>query len=559
MQTDTQTIVIVLVITQLVISAAASLAPKLRIPAPLILVTAGIGVSLIPAVPSFVIDPHLITLGLLPPLLYASAKSIPAMYLRRELTAINYLSVVLVVLSALGLGVLFAWLIPGLDLGWGVALGAILSPTDAVATSIIRGRGVPGRVTVILDGESLLNDASALIVLRTAIVATSLGFSFWPTVGSFVLSVVVAVTVGVLAAHLNLAIRRRVREEAVNTILSFTTPFAAAIPAELLHGSGLVAAVVAGVVIGVRAPRVLPPGHRLSDARNWATVEIALEGVIFLTMGLQLSAIVQQVTSEPAGIARGIGIAVLALVAILAVRAAYVVPLFWALHRRSLRLQTRQAEVASIQRELEAGRIPDLIVRRAGRWGFDLGERMLRRLLKRARRYLADLDYLARQPLGAREVVVMTWAGMRGAVTVAAAQLLPASTPHRPLLVFIAFSVATLSLLLQGGSIGLLVARLFPGGESEASVRAREAERRRLQTLFDDVSARVDRPEGRAAKDYRLAVLKAQRAALIDAADEGLFGAEVLERAMRDVDIDELVLELRSGSEGEHHVGEGTR
>src|SRR5262249_46563966 len=150
----------------------------------------------------------------------------------------------------------------------------ILSPTDAVATSIIRGRGVPSRVTVILDGESLLNDASALIVLRTAIVAGSLGFSFLPMLGSFVLSVVVAVCVGVLAARLNLAIRRHVRNEAVNTILSFTAPFAAAVPAELLHGSGLVAAVVAGVVVGVRAPRVLPPGHRLSDARNWATVEI---------------------------------------------------------------------------------------------------------------------------------------------------------------------------------------------------------------------------------------------------------------------------------------------
>ncbi|MEJ1965027.1 MAG: cation:proton antiporter [Gammaproteobacteria bacterium] len=131
MKADTQTIVILLVITQLVISAAAALAPRLRIPAPLILVAAGICGSLIPSVPDFVIDPHLITLGLLPPLLYASAKSIPAMYLRRELTAINYLSVVLVVLSALALGAIFVWLIPGLEFGWGVALGAILSPTDA--------------------------------------------------------------------------------------------------------------------------------------------------------------------------------------------------------------------------------------------------------------------------------------------------------------------------------------------------------------------------------------------------------------------------------------------
>ncbi|MEJ0040455.1 MAG: cation:proton antiporter [Gammaproteobacteria bacterium] len=547
MKADTQTIIILLVVTQLVISAAASFAPRLRIPAPLILVTAGICVSLIPAVPDFVIEPDIILLGLLPPLLYASAKSIPASYLRRELTTISYLSVVLVVLSSLALGLLFVWLIPGLAFGWGVALGAILSPTDAVATAIIRGRGVPRRVTVMLDGESLLNDASALIVLRTAIVATSLGFSFWPTLGSFALSVLVAVALGVLAAHLNLAIRRRVKEEAVNTLLSFTTPFAAAIPAELLHGSGLVAAAVAGVVIGVRAPRVLPPGHRLSDQRNWATVEIALEGVIFLTMGLQLSTIMRQVTIEPAGVQRGIGIALLALLATLAVRAAYVTPLLWGLHRRSQRLRARQPEIEAFQRELESGHIPDSLARRAARWGFARGERMLRRLLKQARRYLADLDYLGRQPLGVAEVTVMIWAGMRGAVTVAAAQLLPHSTPHRPLLVFIAFAVATLSLLMQGGTIGWLAARLFPADRSEADERAREADRRRIQTLFDSVSARIDpTDEGMAMKDHRLAVIKRKRTALLNAAEEGVFDADALEAALRDLDIDELTLELRS-------------
>jgi CPA1 family monovalent cation:H+ antiporter len=190
--------------------------------------------------------------------------------------------------------------------------------------------------------------------------------------------------------------------------------------------------------------------------------------------------------------------------------------------------------------------VPASFARRAGRWGFNLGDRMLRRLLSRARRYLADLDYLSRQPLGAAEVMVMTWAGMRGAVTVAAAQLLPLSTPHRPLLVFIAFAVATSSLLLQGGTIGLLVARLFPRGESEETVRAREAERQQIQRLFEAVSARVDQRDGMAAKDHRLEVLKAQRAALLEAAGDGVFGAEALERAMRDLDIDELVLELRS-------------
>lgn len=541
------TIVILLVVTQLVISAAASLAPRLRIPAPLFLVVAGIGAGFVPFIPKVTIDPHIITLGLLPPLLYASATSIPAMNFRREFRAINGLSIVLVLVSSLVLGGLFVWLIPGVSYAWGVALGAILSPTDAVATSIIKGRGVPGRVTIILEGESLLNDATALIVLRTAIFATSLGFAFWPAIMDFVLAIGVAAIVGTIAAHANLAIRRRVKEEAVNTILSFTTPFVAAVPAELLHGSGLVAAVIAGFVIGARAPRVLPPGHRVSDMQNWATVQLGLEGVVFLTMGLQLPGIIQKLATEPAGIGVGLSIAPLALAITLAVRALYVTPLLRNLHRRAVRQQARQPEIVAMQQELEAGRIPDELARRVGRRKMKR-DGTLQRLVTYGRRHLADLDYLAAQPLGWAETNLVIWAGMRGAVTVAAAQLLPEETPHRPLLVFIAFAVASLSLVLQGGTVGLLVSRLFPAAESDEIIRTREAERARIEMLLVEVGASVERSDDTPAKVHRLTVLAAQRNALLDARDDGIFGAEALDLALRDVDIDELVLELRTGA-----------
>jgi CPA1 family monovalent cation:H+ antiporter len=544
-----QTIVILFVATQLVISAAAALAPKLRIPAPLFLVVAGIGASFVPFIPKVTIDPHIITLGLLPPLLYASATAIPAMNFRREFRAINGLSIVLVLVSSLALGGLFVWLIPGVTYGWGVALGAILSPTDAVATAIIKGRGVPGRVTVILEGESLLNDATAFIVLRTAIVATSLGFAFWPTLLDFILAIGVAFAVGKIAAIVNLAIRCRVKEEAVNTILSFTTPFIAAVPAELLHGSGLVAAVIAGFVIGRRAPRVLPPGHRVSDRQNWATVQLGLEGVVFLTMGLQLPAIIEKLATEPAGIGVGLGlsIAALALAVTLVVRALYVVPLLRSLHRHALRQQARQPQIAAMQLELESGRIPEDLAKRAGRFKKS-PDSMLQRLVSHGRRRLADLDYLAAQPLGFAEATLVIWAGMRGAVTVAAAQLLPEATPHRPLLVFIAFAVASLSLVLQGGTVGMLVSRLFPARESDDIAQAREAERVRIETLIDGVGSSMTREERAPYKVYRLTVLAAQRNALLDARDDGIFGAEALQLALRDVDIDELVLELRSGA-----------
>ena len=545
MEVDVHTIVILLVATQFVISAAATLGSRFKIPAPLILVLAGISVSLVPGAPEMVLDPTIVTLGLLPPLLYASAAAIPAMNFRREFRAINGLSVVLVILSSLALGALFAWLIPDLGFVWGAALGAVLSPTDAAATSLFKGQGVPSRVTVILEGESLLNDATALIALRTAVVATTLGFSVWPTIGNFVLSVGVAVFFGVLAAKLNLAIRSRVHDEAVNTILSFTTPFAAALPAEMLHGSGLVAAVVAGIVIGMRARRVLPPGHRVSDMQNWATLQLSLEGVVFLTMGLQLSTILRKLSVESVGVTQGIVMAGLALLALLAVRCLYVAPLLWSLRRDTQRKQARQPEFVAIQRELEAGRIPEPIARRARRQNPGPEETLVDRLVSRGRRHLADLDYLTSQPLGLAEAAVVIWAGMRGAVTVAAVQLLPAGAPHRPLLVFIAFAVATMSLLVQGGTIGIVAKWLFPSSINEVEEDASRAERARIRALLD--ATRVPHSEDMSGKEHSLALCRARRIALLDAADEGIFSADALALALRDLDIDELVLELRSG------------
>jgi monovalent cation/hydrogen antiporter len=538
--------IVILVLTLVVISAAACLAPRLGLPAQLILVLAGIGISLLPFAPEVAIDPQLILLGLLPPLLYATATTISATNFRRDFRAINGLSIVLVVLSSMALGALFNHLIPSLGFGWGAALGAILSPTDAVATSIIKGRGVPNRAVVILEGESLLNDASALVVLRTAIIATAVGFSFRQALASFAISVAVAIVIGALAALLNVAIRRRVHEEAVNTILSFTTPFIAAIPAELLHGSGLVAAVVAGLVTGIRAPRDLPPGHRLSDARNWASVQLVLEGLVFLTMGLQLPPILRQVESEGAGIGHAIAIAGIALAALIVIRAAYVSPLLWGLRRTSRRWLSMQPKVAAMQNDVQAGRISDDIARYAGGRRGNPSQRAIRRLGTRLRRGLADIDYLSVQPLGFKEGLVVVWAGMRGAVTVAAAQLLPPETPQRSVLILIAFLVATLSLILQGGTIGIVVRLLFRGGDFGESRDRDRVERDRIQSLLLATADAVERPPSVPEASHRLVILIAQRKALLDARDDGMFDDEQLRAALRDVDIDELVLRLRA-------------
>jgi monovalent cation/hydrogen antiporter len=178
-------LLVVIVTGFAVIAAATVVGPRLGIASPLVLVAIGVAASFLPVFSSTHIEPAWILEGVLPPLLYSSAVSLPTMNFRREFGAISGLSVLLVVGSALLLGVFFMVAIPKLGFAWGVALGAIVSPTDAVATSIIKQTSVSKRVVAMLDGESLLNDATALVILRTAIVATAASFSVWGAVGTF--------------------------------------------------------------------------------------------------------------------------------------------------------------------------------------------------------------------------------------------------------------------------------------------------------------------------------------------------------------------------------------
>ncbi|MGI3783625.1 MAG: cation:proton antiporter, partial [Janthinobacterium lividum] len=450
---------LVVMVAALVEIAAATIAgPRLGIAAPLVLVAIGVGASFLPVFTAVRIEPEWILEGVLPPLLYSSAVSMPAMNFRREFGAISGLSVVLVIGSALLLGLFFSLVIPGLGFGWGVALGAIVSPTDAVATSIIKQTSVSRRVVAMLDGESLLNDATALVLLATA---TAASFSVWGAVGSFAYSVAVALVIGLLVGALNLAVRRRVTDPTVNTVISFAVPFAAAVPAGLFGASGLVAAVVAGLVTGVGAPRRLSPQNRLSDSQNWRTVELVLEGVVFLTMGVQIKSIVTSVERDHAGVGPAVLVAAGALVLTVLVRAAYVAPLLGVLSVRGRRSEQMRVRMQGFQERMATpeGRQESYLevnprARRAA------SERTLDRFAFRVTQAVADIEYFLRAPLGWREGTAVVWAGMRGAVTVAAAQTLPDDTPQRSVLVLVAFTVAALSLLVQGGTIGPLLRRI---------------------------------------------------------------------------------------------------
>ncbi len=542
-----------------VIAAATVVGPRLGIASPLVLVAIGVGASFLPMFSSTHIEPAWILEGVLPPLLYSSAVSLPTMNFRREFGAISGLSVLLVVGSALLLGVFFMVAIPKLGFAWGVALGAIVSPTDAVATSIIKQTSVSKRVVAMLDGESLLNDATALVILRTAIVATASSFSVWGAVGTFAYSVIVAVLVGGAVGLLNLMVRKRVTDPAVNTVISFAVPFVASVPATLLSASGLVAAVVAGLFTGIRAPRQLSAQNRLSDSQNWCTVELVLEGAVFLTMGVQIKAIVTNVQQDHAGVRSAVLVAAGALVLTVLVRAAYVTPLLAVLVGRARRGGKMQDQLLGMQERMNTPEGEQEMFKETNSRRREPTERELKWFRRRITQGLANIDYFLREPLGWREGTAVVWAGMRGAVTVAAAQSLPDDTPQRSVLVLVAYAVAAMSLIVQGGTIGPLLHLIGPKADPGAAEQA-FAEQNRIMELMRTSAGTVPEPphpdgdptpEGFVvAKNHRLSVIEAQREALLDARDNGSFDADVLADALVNLDATQIAIEMRGRTSG---------
>jgi NhaP-type Na+/H+ or K+/H+ antiporter len=555
-------VLFVIVLGLLAIAGATIIGPRVGVATPLLLVVVGIGVSFLPFVPVITVEPEWILAGILPPLLYSASVSMPAMDFRREFGAIGGLSVALVVISAVALGFFFSWVIPDLGIWWGIALGAVVSPTDAVATSIVKRSGVSGRIVSVLEGESLLNDATALVLLRAAIAGTAASISVWGIVGNFFFSVAVATVLGFIVGKLNLWARSRIKDATVNTVLSFTVPFLASIPAELLGASGLVAAVVAGLVTGYGAARVLPPRHRFSDALNWRAIELVLEGAIFLIMGLELSGIVNEVLDhEPNGLVIAAAIALGALLITIVVRALFVTPLIAALRNRARRDEKLKPRMTRMQERLQSSPEPDVDAVPAGPGGRrrSLSPQRVERLLTRIRRFLADVDYFLAEPLGWREGSVIVWAGMRGAITLAAAQTIPDGpsdgAPHRSLLILIAFLVAAASLLIQGGTLARVVRWIKPrsadplGGDERASIMALLQDAAAGVTLSSEVEIVSDEPASEyldsTSKELALAKITAQRLALLEARDDGIFSAGSLNSALANLDAEQIGLEMK--------------
>jgi CPA1 family monovalent cation:H+ antiporter len=565
---------IVVVLGVILIVVVTALGRRINIAAPLVLVAIGLALAATPFIPDIPpIDPEWILVGVLPPLLYSSAVNLPAIEFRRDFTPVAGLSVFLVVISSLVLGLFFTWAIPDLPFPVGVALGAILSPTDAVATGIVKRMGISPRVVTMLEGESLLNDATALVLLRTAIIAMAGGFSWGLTVGTFAWGVLLALVIGALVGWLNLRVRVWVGNSAANTALSFAVPFIAYVPTEELGGSGLVAAVVAGIVTGQGAARWFTPEQRLSDTLNWRTVELLLEGGVFLVMGLELTDVMSKNLTEHDGLWHGTWLALSALGIVLLVRAVYVAALIWAQGRRAKRfthddLKRMGARVDAVAR----GDIPP---RRPG--NPERVDRRLSSIRERLVRMSADLDYYRESPLGWKHGALIVWAGMRGVVTLAAAQTLPNDTESRSLLIFVAFLVAIISLLLQGLTLAPIVRLLrfrnersddpdTPEEDDRLQDELREAAAAALREptlarrngapftpdLLSGAGARlIEPPDGdaseaaREALELRLVLIEIMRRRLVEVTATGRYSTAALRRTLAELDADQLSLELK--------------
>lgn len=563
-----------------VVSLATALAPRLGIAGPLALVAIGIGIGFLPIFPSFEVDPEIILVGVLPPLLYSAAVSLPAIEFRRDLRPIAGLSILLVVLSTVVLAIFFTLVIPDMDFYLALALGAILSPTDAVATSIVKNLGISPRVVTMLEGESLLNDATSLVILRTALAAVAvgsvpLGGATW----DFVWGVLIASVIGALVGLLALRVRARVAHSAANTALSFVVPFVAYLPTEHLGGSGLVAAVVAGIVTGQGAARWFSPEQRMSDELNWRTVELILEGGVFLLMGLELKEIVKQNAAADQGLWHAAWLAGAAFAILLVVRIAYVSLMMLNQSRRARRFDrsrwedfnSRIDEVAAMPPGAPSGRRGPLAQESPAQ-----RERRLRRIRTRVSRTLADMDYYQGSPLGWKHGTVIVWAGMRGVVTLAAAQTLPHDSELRPLFVFVAFLVAVGTLMLQGFTLPWLVRLLGLEGsgrggpsleeqrqiDNELRAAAASALSEKLLVRRDGSAfapevleiggARMTQPSDEEATalardmlELRLSVIGVMRVRLNALSQHGTFSTAALRHALAELDADQLSIELR--------------
>jgi CPA1 family monovalent cation:H+ antiporter len=294
-------------------------------PAPLLVMGVAFVVSVIPGVPEIDVDGELVLTLVLPPLLYSAALDVTYLNFRRSIRQIRRLGIGLPIGTALAVG-LVVWLIaPSLGLPVALLVGAIVAPSDAVSAAAVGRRlGLPRRVMTVISGESLVNDATSITLFRTfAALVAGATVTWLDGVGSFLIAVAVGTGLGLLIGWLVTLLRTRLDDPVVLGTISLLLPFAAYAISERLGGSGVLAVVAAGILIGYNAPKT-SYATRQHERPIWQSVDVLLEGLVFALIGLQLSPAIDDVLSSPLGLGLNIGLAIAVLVTVIVIRVAWV-------------------------------------------------------------------------------------------------------------------------------------------------------------------------------------------------------------------------------------------
>lgn len=504
-------------------AALVTLARVLNVPYPIFLVLGGLAIGAVPGMPHVELEPDLVLLIFLPPLLYSAAFFASLRDLRANLGPISMLSVGLVLVTCVAVAVVIHAVVPGMSWAAAFVLGAIVSPTDPVAATAIAGRiGVPRRVVTVVEGESLINDATAITAYRVAVVAVTAGtFSAWDAGGKFLVGAAGGIAIGLAVGWVVALIREKLDDPPVEITISLFTAYAAYLPAEELGLSGVVAAVTVGLYMGSQTSRVTNATVRMQGFAMWQILTFLLNSFLFMLIGLQLPTLLDALEEADYDLSTVIGYGLLASLTVVVVR------IVWVL----------------------------------------------------AFSYLSPA--VRRRRPRPENTALVAWMGMRGAVSLAAALALPTATDsgapftERPLILFITFCVILFTLVVQGLSLPLVIRalRVQPDDteeveENKARKYAARAALDRLDLLasedwpredtlermrglyryrYDRFAARFDEErdgdaiEARTSDYLRIvaSVLEAQRATLEDLRRDGTISAEVMRRVEHELDLEE--------------------
>jgi Na+/H+ antiporter len=528
---------LLVLVLMLAVGGLSAVAGVVRVPYPILLVLGGLLLGFVPGMPRVEFQPSLVLVLFLPPLLYHSAFFASPRDLRADTRTITLLAVGLVLVTMSAVAVTAHALVGGLPWAAAFALGAIVAPTDPLAaTAIARRLGVPRRLITVVEGESLVNDASALVAYRLAVGAVAAGgFTLGAAGVRLLAGAVGGVAIGLAVGWAIAEARRRIQDPVVEIVLSVVTGYAADLPADRLGASGVLAAVTAGLYVGWRAPELASASTRLLGFSFWEVLVYLLNAVLFVQVGLQLQPILSGVSGHSAALL--LGQAALVSAVVIAVR------LGW------------QFTVPYLIRALD------------------------RRRAQRARR------------IGPRERLALGWSGMRGAVSLAAALALPLETttgngfPQRGVIIFVTFGVILATLVLQGLTLPGLIRRLAlqrDDSEEQEDLRGRlsatDAALARLEELAaeewtrDDtverlrglyqfrrrrLKARAGSLEDDGSEDRSLAyqrlvreLLQAQRREIVLLRNQGQISNGVMHRIERELDLEDARLEISPAPHG---------